>query len=101
MRLQSVTNAYEKYLAKDVENEHENLQQMTTESTPRMDEKLSMNQKLESLLTPFVHKTVMRCSSSSAFFTENRITVYTKDVQIYLISFYLTFIIEIHCLNIE
>mgnify|MGYP001801770694 CR=1 FL=1 len=39
--------------------------------------------------------------SSSAFFTENRITVFTKDIQLYLISFYLTFIIEIHCLNIE
>ena len=34
-------------------------------------------------------------------FTENRFAVFTKDVQLYLISFYLTFINEIHCLNIE
>ena len=46
------------------------------------------------ILTPSVHKTVMRCFSSCAFFTENRIAVFTKDVQIYLISFYLTFILN-------
>ena len=48
-----------------------------------------------SFLTPSVHKTVMRCFSSCTFFTENRITVFSKDVQLYLISFYLTFIIEL------
>ena len=55
----------------------------------------------KSFLTPSVHKTVMRCFSSSTFFTKNRITVFSKDVQLYLISFYLTFIIETHCLSIE
>ena len=52
-------------------------------------------------LTPSVHKTLMRCFRSCAFFTENRIAVFKKDVQLYLISFDLTFIIEILCLNIE
>ena len=32
---------------------------------------------------------------------KTRIAVFTKDVQLYLISFYLTFIIEIHCSNFE
>ena len=52
------------------------------------------------LLTPSVHKTVMRCFSSCAFFTENRIAVFTKDVQLLLeelyFIYYMTFIIEIH-----
>ena len=52
-------------------------------------------------LTHSVHKTVMRCSISGAFFTENRIAVFTKDVQLYLISFYSTFITEFHCLSTE
>ena len=43
----------------------------------------------------------MRCFNNCAFFTENRIAVFTKDVQLYLISFYLNCIIEIHCLNIQ
>ena len=47
------------------------------------------------LLTHSVHKTVMRCFSSCAFFTENRIAVFTKDVQLYLISFYLNFKIAV------
>ena len=47
-------------------------------------------------LTPSVHKTVMRCCSSCALFTENCIVEFTKYVQLHLISFYLTFIIEIH-----
>ena len=54
-----------------------------------------------SLLAHSVHKTVMRCFSNLAFFTENCIAVFTKDIQLYLISFYLSFIIEIHCLNNE
>ena len=51
MHLQSVTNTDEKDLAKDFEIEFGNTQRMTAESTPRMDEKLSMNHKFESSLT--------------------------------------------------
>ena len=39
-------------------------------------------------LTPSVHKTVMQCFVSCEFFTETRIAVFTRDVQLYLISFY-------------
>ena len=52
-------------------------------------------------LTPSVHKTVMQCFTSCAFFTENRIAVFTKDVQLFLISFYLTFIIEISIMKVK
>ena len=50
LHLQTVTKTDEKDLATYFENDIVNIQQMTTESTPRMDEKLSMNQELESLL---------------------------------------------------
>ena len=36
------------------------------------------------ILTPSVHKTVMRCFSSCTLFTENRIAVFTKYVQLLL-----------------
>ena len=58
----------------------------------------SMGFNIKMLLTPSVHKTVMRCFSSCPFYTENRIAVFTKDGQLSLISFYLIYIIAIHCL---
>ena len=49
------------------------------------------------VLTPFAHQTVMLCFSSCPFYTENRIVVIAKDVQLSVISFYLTSTIEIPC----
>ena len=49
----------------------------------------------DQFLTPSVQKTVMRCLSSCPFCTENR------NYKRYPIISYLTFIIEIHYLNVE
>ena len=53
------------------------------------------------VLSHFAHQTVMLCCSSCPFYTENRIVVIAKVVQLSVISFYLTFTVEIPCSKFE